>query len=379
MNAQTRISPCVNASSEVSFATTMNQLRLQGYIHEVSATKKSRSRSFPYFNFSLQVDDNAKRRAVCYDTAKHKLLREYQESREPVTLSNFTLKRSLQEASEDDIIVNKRTRIERANNNDIPYEYDESPSSSEPQPITIEEVLSLQENQLTSVKGTLTVRPDSIQQVLMNDGLFIPMLSRCAINDNTGTIRLTLWGDATQEVTNHECYTITNVRVKKYDSSKYLTTTPSSQITIAGDHFPPPTEEFFSSLFDTKTMEVDKIRLADSFKTWLACTKCNKQISDLTSTNVNLMKCPTCGVVQPASSCPISASIRIAVRDGKNHELIWLKVFSPALKTMMEQLSSDVTLESPEDEVYNHLFELENFAIEYNERSAIVKDIRFKS
>lgn len=357
----------------------MNQLRLQGYVHQGSATKKSRARSFPYFNFALQVSDNVKRRAVCYDTAKHKLLKEYQESREPMKLLNVTLKRSLQEPSEDDIIVNKRTRIERANNNNIPYEYAETPPSCEQQLTTIGDIRSLQENQLMSVKGTLTVRPDSIQQVLMNDGFFIPMLSRCAINDNNGTIRLTLLGDAIQEVTNQECYIITNVRVKHYHSSKYLTTTPNSQITIADDHYPPPTEEFFSSLFDTKTIDVDKIRLADSFKTWLVCTKCNKQISDLTSTNVNLMKCPTCSVVQPASSCSVNASIRIALRDDKNHEVIWLKVFTPVLKTMMQQLSSDVTQESPEDKIYNQLFELEHFAIEYNERSSIVKDIHFKS
>ena len=83
---------------------------------------------------------------------KQKLLKEYEESREP--LLNVTLKRSLQDPSENDIIVNKRTHIEEANNYDIPYEYDEILSSTEQHLIAIEDILSLQENQLMSVKGT---------------------------------------------------------------------------------------------------------------------------------------------------------------------------------------------------------------------------------
>ena len=76
--------------------------------------------------------------------------------------------------------------------------------------------------------------------------------------------------------------------------------------------------------------DVDKINLVNSFKTWLSCTKCNKQITDLTSTNTNLMKCPICSIVQPASSCSLNTSIRIAVRDDPNHKLIRTKSLHPS-------------------------------------------------
>lgn len=85
---------------------------------------------------------------------KQKLLKEYEESREPVTLLNVTLKRSLQDPSGNDIIVNKRTHIEEANNYDIPYEYDEILSFTEQHLIFNEDILSLQENRMTSVKET---------------------------------------------------------------------------------------------------------------------------------------------------------------------------------------------------------------------------------
>ena len=100
-------------------------MRLKGYVHHVSPAKKSRVKSFPYFNFSLQVDGTAKRHAVCYDMSKQKILKGYEQSREPVALLNIAEKRSLRDSSEDDLILNKRSRIEAANNNDIGFEYDE--------------------------------------------------------------------------------------------------------------------------------------------------------------------------------------------------------------------------------------------------------------
>ena len=357
----------------------MNQLTFKGYVHSVSPTKKSREKSFPYFNFSLQVDENRQRRVVCYDSTKQKLLKGYEDSRQPVTLQNVAQKRSLRDPSEEDIILNKRSRLQPANNSDITFEYDETSSLSRQQLTTIANINCIEENQLTSVQGTLTLCKDSVQQTVMNDGFLVPMLTRCTITDDTGTIRLTLWGSAIEEVSNNNSYTITNVRVKSYNSTKYLTTTPSSEITPSDQYFSPPTEQMFNKLFDAETIRVDNIRLADTFKTWLACSKCKKQITDITSSDITLMKCPTCSVVQPVSSCTVNASLRIAVRHDQDHELIWLKVFTSVLQKMLLHPSPDVTIQSQEEEIYTQLFQLENFTIDYDEHSLIVKDVHFAS
>ena len=66
-----------------------NQVRLKGYVHNVKRAK-SGTGSFRCFNFSLQVSENCKRRIVCYDPSKEKLLKGYQDSREPVKLVNFS-------------------------------------------------------------------------------------------------------------------------------------------------------------------------------------------------------------------------------------------------------------------------------------------------
>ena len=190
------------------------------------------------------------------------------------------------------------------------------------------------------------------------------MLTRCTITDDIGTIRLTLWRSAIEEVSNNNSYTITNVRVKSYNSTKYLTTTPSSEITPSDQYFSPPTEQMFNKLFDVETIRVDKIRLADTFKTWLACSKCKKQITDITSSDITLMECPTCSVVLQC------AMIKT---------MIWLKVFTSVLQKMLLQPSPDVTIQSQEEVIYTQLFQLENFTINYDEHSLIVKDVHFVS
>ena len=274
----------------------LNQIRVKGYIHDVSCTRKSRKKSFPYFVFGLQVDASWKRRGVCYDVSKHKLFKDFEESREPVVLNNISQKRSLVNPSEDDIIVNKRSRMDAANNNDITFEYVEQVPSAEPNFRKIDNVISLEENEITSVKGVLVLRPDSVQELPMKDATLIRMLDRCTISDDTDITRLTLWGTAIDQVVNHQCYSITDVRIKVFNSLKYLTSTPATTFTVIEDEYEVPSTEEFSGLFDAVTIFLSKILLVNSFKTWLSCLQCGKQVSEVTSSSESLIKCGNCSL-----------------------------------------------------------------------------------
>ena len=292
----------------------MNQLRLKGYVHNVTQTMQSRSGSTNYFNFSLQISDTRKRRAVCYDTNKQSLIASFQDSRKPITLLNITEKPSLFDPSEQHLILGKKSRIEPVNKNDITFQYDDTtPTENQPDLTTVDNVRLLNENQLASVKGILTLSTDSIRDVIMKNGFLVPMLDRCTITDNSGTIPLTLWEDLIKQVANAKSYSITHVRVKQYDSQKYLTTTPSTTITPADEDYSPPTNQFFDSLFDAKTAKMitaDRICLADTLKTWLSCSKCQNLLVEETSALNTVLKCPNCNAFQPASSCNTNASTR---------------------------------------------------------------------
>ena len=101
----------------------------------------------------------------------------------------------------------------------------------------------------------------------MKDGYLVSMLECCTVSDDTVTCRLTLWGTVIQEVANHKSYSITDVRVKIFNSIKYLTSTPVTTFTIAEESYEPLSEEDFSRLFDAVSNYVPKILLADSYKT----------------------------------------------------------------------------------------------------------------
>ena len=78
------------------------------------------------------------------------------------------------------------------------------------------------------------------------------------------------------------------------------------------------------------------------------------------------------------SQCHLKGSVRIQVQPDDNAEPIWLKVFTSTLQTMLEHVSSDVTLQSPEEQVFAQLFLLKNFFVDFNEQSSIVENVRFK-
>ena len=82
-------------------------MRLKGYVQDVCPTvKKSRAKSFPYFNFSLQVVTAMKGRAVCYDTSKH-----YEESCERNALQNITEKRNLTAEASQTTLLSKKVKV----------------------------------------------------------------------------------------------------------------------------------------------------------------------------------------------------------------------------------------------------------------------------
>ena len=96
------------------------------------------------------------------------------------------------------------------------------------------------------------MRVECIKEVTAKNGVTAPMLNRCTVTDQSGTIRLTHWRDTVRAVSNKSCYSIENVFIKKRDMITYLTTSQNTIIRPIQDRFVAPTEEFFDSLFDVK-------------------------------------------------------------------------------------------------------------------------------
>lgn len=348
-----------------------NQLRLRGYVHNVTATSKSRGGSMSSFTFALQVDERRKRRCVCFDPSKQKVLKGYELSREPVKFVNVS-GNSGGRLLEEEIVVTKRCRVEPANS-DIAFEYDERREEEGHGRFTsIGSIKWVAEGEVISVKGCLSVRPEYVRNVVKKDGSVVAMLNRCAVSDESGTIGLTLWGNTIEQVVDNNCYVIEHVRVKKYDLAKCLSTTEQTVVSPAEEVFVAPSEEILEDLFDVKSISVEKISFAQGLKRWLSCCTCRRQLVKVTGGPEMLVKCVKCNTVQQMSSCSTKACVRVAVADD-DHQLIWLKAFTPIVEEMLRQPAPDVTVQSCEDEIYEQLFDLRNITLDYSKATGIIK------
>lgn len=130
--------------------------------------------------------------------------------------------------------------------------------------------------------------------------------------------------------------------------------------------------------FDVKTISFDKISFAEGLKKWLSCFKCGRHLLQIILTSEMLAKCVTCNTLQMLSSCDTKAGVRIAVRDSHG-ELIWLNVFTRVLKEMVRQPAPNVTLQSPDEDIYEQLFNLRNVTVEYSAASGIIKSFYLES
>ena len=73
-----------------------------------------------YFNFKFQTA-NGFCDAVCFDKSLHNQVKQKDETQKSVRLSNYSLKRSLENNNDMTIVVNKRTKIE--NTSECPFNY----------------------------------------------------------------------------------------------------------------------------------------------------------------------------------------------------------------------------------------------------------------
>ena len=97
----------------------LKKIPISGYIHDTSPVKPSRN-NYMYFNFKFQTA-NGFCDAMCFDKSLHNQVKQKEETQKSVRLSNYSLKRSLENNNDMAIVVNKRTKIE--NTSECPFNY----------------------------------------------------------------------------------------------------------------------------------------------------------------------------------------------------------------------------------------------------------------
>ena len=158
-------------------------------------------------------------RLAGFDSKKQEQLSLLLKEKEPVTINNCQLKQ-FKFSDEIEIIITSTTKFAKSQEKfNITVE---EASSSSASPITLDSVSKLQDFQniivrakVLTLKESLEVEPSLLKQDII-------------IADATGTVRLTVWQQDTNQLCIGKSYVFDKVTVRSYDGSKYLTPPKSS-------------------------------------------------------------------------------------------------------------------------------------------------------
>ena len=157
------------------------------------------------------------------------------------------------------------------------------------------------------------------EKVKFKDGREI-RIQECKVEDDTGIIKLTLFGNLIDEIKENSSYKISHLQVAKYDYGRYLKTTKGSTVKIQPDLNIELTEEdkkeVDNILTNIKvTIEVTSVDLK-SFIPRLFCSNCNE---DITSDKefIIFKKCDTMSLT---SNCKIDTTVKFTGQIGNDKE-----------------------------------------------------------
>lgn len=196
------------------------------YVHGLSEIKTSQ-RDNLYFEMKLQTKEKTYR-TVCFSPEKHHQCNARFESSSPVKVSKYQLKRNTW-TTEDEIHINKRTRLEEPETTDVLFDIQDQPCDEDVKP-GLTEVTSVvvgDVNVQVNVNGRLSFQ-GPIETILKKGK---PLQKQEALfTDNSGTVRVVLWENDIARVTSGSNYKLSNVMVREYDQHKYLSLNKKSII-----------------------------------------------------------------------------------------------------------------------------------------------------
>lgn len=157
---------------------------LVGYVHRLSPTKRSKRKSLPYFDFKLQTENEEYQRVVCFNDKLRSSLDNYQRANIPVKIRNASRSKSLID-DENNFLLNKRSRIEEANNSEV--QFDAVPLPEPPiQVVQVSDIATIEVETKVHIRALLTKNNEEVRLVRNVGGQNVQMNDCCYLTDYTG-------------------------------------------------------------------------------------------------------------------------------------------------------------------------------------------------
>lgn len=242
----------------------------------------------------------------------------------------------------------------------------EEASSSSTSPITLDSVSKLQDFQSIIVQAkVLTVQePLEVKPSLLKQDVIIA--------DATGTIRLTVWQQDTNQLCIGKSYVFDKVTVRSYDGSKYLTPPKSGWSYKTCDDI--------GSVEDEPETLRDRNEIGDAIVDGVlhiasnpSCKTCKANVDIISYT---IGKCTRCLMSQRLDKCPPKLSAKLLICGGEKSMTLY------AYLPMIQRIIKDDTLSDDAvdlDEITAKLLNADKFNLAYTANKVINAVYREKS
>ena len=280
---------------------------LDVYVHKVSPIKESKQSRTKYFNMVLQTEQETKR-AVCYVPNMHAKFTTVEKEKSPVKLRKFKFTKNLFNPSVNDVTISGRTDV-------VTTEVDfvhKLPGLSEAAVPTssVSDILSLRlDKRLVSFNCYLQAegRPSITTTSKFTD---VPILKKevCA-NDNSGEIRVVLYGDRVNEIKENGVYTITNAIFRIYpNGSKCVNVSSQASVTKNEELV---IEQTKSSLQELALKEFNFPPASITVTKLYHCLGCKKKFEDASSKSSLILKCVLCSFIAKTETYQFSYILKL--------------------------------------------------------------------
>jgi len=296
------------------------------------------------------------------------------ETQKSVRLSNYSLKRSLQNSNDMTVVINKRTKIEGIS--ECPFDH-QAPSKRF---IKISEIFNVSDFTLVSVMGKVHIRSEQSEVKVQERSL---MKLDCNIADETSAIKLTLWDKNIPLVLEGKVYEIVNARVRSFQGEKYLSSNFDTIITAVKSNeqnmtVVPQLMENEDS-FSLKSVIVNRIAGVQEIQRYAVCNSCRRKLSNLQS---DLSICDSCGLSQIQTAAD-QTHFSVGVFIGGEHNVL-LRVLQDQVQSFLRlyngkaESCNRINVENPTNsEIIDAFLAARDLKITFNPKTKLVSSILY--
>ena len=276
--------------SEISHASP--NAKVHGVISSLSPMKKSKTCS--YFDGEV-TDGKSCMRVFGFDVGVRKRLALYEETKEPVAISNCEVKNS-RRGKDLEVLVTKSTDLTKS---DKQFNIDTSKSTLSKRvgsDIDLCNLKDLEAFQRVNVK-VKAIRLEEVEEV--PDG---KKIQNIIIADLTGTVRLTVWEKEIGKIEIGGSYSLTGMTVREFRGRKFLSTAKDNSSIVSTEDIGEVAPEGENTIVDTTPQScswVKNVRVVGviTLEKYSCCIKCStKLVPD--DDDADLGHCSKCQMMQ---------------------------------------------------------------------------------